>query len=165
MDSPELGTGNTVLKQAHTQEKQTCNCRPKTKCVLNNQCKSGPLVYRATVKSNTQDTHTYVGCTEDFKKRHSNHKQTFKNGSRRNETVLSQHVWNRGLNPNPDISWELIKHAQIYRKGNRFCDLCTTEKILIAKELEKPTCLNKRNDFTNACVHKAKHKLCKIQSK
>ena len=159
------GTENTAQKQAHPQEKQACNCRPQTKCVLNNQCKSGPLVYRATVKSNTQDTHTYVGCTEDFKKRHSNHKQTFKNGSRRNETVLSQHVWNRGLNPNPDISWELIKHAQIYRKGNRFCDLCTTEKILIAKELEKPSCLNKRNDFTNACVHKAKHKLCKIKPK
>ena len=158
-------TGNTIPKQAHPLEKKTCNCRAKAECVVNNQCKSGPLIYRATVKSGTQDTHTYVGCTEDFKQRYSNHKQSFKNGSRRNETVLSQHIWNKGLNPSPEITWEVLKHAQTYRRGNRFCDLCTTEKLLIAKELRHPYCLNKRTDFTNACVHKAKHKLCKIKPK
>ena len=75
--------GNTSPKQIHAQEKKTCNCRVKADCVLNNQCKSGPLIYRATVKSGTQDIHTYVGCTEDFKLRHSNHKQSFKNASKK----------------------------------------------------------------------------------
>ena len=158
-------TENTSAKQTHAQKRATCNCRVKADCVVNNQCKSGPLIYRATVTSGMHTKHTYVGCTEDFKKRHSNHKQSFKNESRKNETVLSQHIWNKGLNPNPNINWEIITHAQTYRRGNRFCDLCTTEKLLIAKELGKTFCLNKRSDFTNACVHKAKHKLCRIKPK
>ena len=69
------------------------------------------------------------------------------------------------MNPNPDITWEIIAHAQLYRRGNRFCDLCTTEKLLIAKELKKASCLNKRTDFTNACVHKRYHKLNNFTTK
>ena len=88
---------------------------------------------------------------------------SFKNSSKKQQTVLSQHIWNKGLEPNPDIKWEIIAHAHTYRKGGRYCDLCTTEKWLIAKNLKDPACLNKRNDYTNKCAHIAKHKLNKIK--
>ena len=156
---------DTVPKQVNAQVEKACNCRSKTDCPLNNQCKSGSLVYRATVKTSAQETHTYIGCSNDFKERWANHKQSFKNISRKNETVLSQHVWNKGLAPKPDITWEIITHAQTYKKGNRFCDLCTTEKLAIAKEIGKLSCLNKRTDFTNKCVHKMRHRLSNIKPK
>ena len=112
-------TDNTVPKHVHTQEnaddttpkeanaqvKNACNCRTKTDCPLKNQCKSGPLVYRATIKTSAQETHTYIGCSNDFKERWANHKQSFKNISRKNETVLSHHVWSKGLAPKPDITF------------------------------------------------------------
>ena len=156
----DRGTDNTTPKQPV----EACNCKPRSKCVVNNQCKSGPVIYKATVAAGTQEEKTYVGCTNDFKHRHSNHKNSFRDISKKHATVLSQHVWNKGLAPNPDITWEIVAHAQEYKKGNRYCDLCITEKLQIAKELKKPTCLNKRTDLTNFCVHKAAHKLSKIKT-
>ena len=163
---------NKILKDANNTEqnsqekaKKACNCRVKTNCVVNNQCQVGPVVYRATIGTNTQDKKTYIGCTENFKARYSNHKASFKHTSKKNDTVLSQHIWNKGLAPDPDISWEIITHAQTYKKGNKYCDLCTTEKVYISKEFRLPTCLNKRTDLTNSCIHKAKHKLSKFMAR
>ena len=157
----KTSTENTTPKQTT----DNCNCKNKSACVLDNQCLTltGPVVYKATVQAGTTEQKTYIGCTEDFKKRYANHKQSFKNSSKKQQTVLSQHIWNKGLEPNPDIKWEIIAHAHTYRKGGRYCDLCTTEKWLIAKNLKDPACLNKRNDYTNKCAHIAKHKLNKIK--
>ena len=153
-------TDNTTPKQPM----DACNCRPRSNCVVDNQCKAGPVIYKATVAAGTQEERTYVGCTIDFKKRHSNHKNSFRDINKKHATVLSQHVWNKGLGPTPDTSWKIVASAQAYSRGSKYCDLCTTEKVHIARELKNPKCLNKRTDLTNACVHKAKFKLSQINT-
>ena len=46
---------------------------------------------------------------------------------------LAKYVWKlkkRGLKPK--IKWAIKSKARIYKKGMRYCDLCLTEKTLIA---------------------------------
>ena len=148
-------------KQATIQAKKPCNCRVKSDCVVANNCQSGPVIYKATINADNT-TKTYIGCTENFKKRYSNHKASFKDSGKKHATVLSKHVWDTKTMPNPNISWEIIQHAQPYRKGNRYCDLCLTEKLHIAKEIKQETCLNKRTDLTNHCIHKLKYRLARF---
>ena len=139
-----------------------CNCR-KEQCPLDGKCQSGPMIYKATIRGGPS-TKVYVGCTENYKKRLGNHKQSFKNNSLRNSTCLSKYVWANGLNPNPDISWELVRHAWPYKPGGRMCDLCLTEKMVILDENKKNKhlCLNQRNESTDRCVHKLKFRLSRL---
>ena len=98
------------------------------------------------------------------KKRLGNHKQSFKNNKLSNSTCLSKYVWANGLNPSPDISWELVRHAWPYKPGGRVCDLCLTEKMVILDENKKNryVCLNQRNESTDRCVHKLKFRLSRL---
>ena len=121
------------------------------------------MVYKATIRGGRSEK-VYIGCTEDFKKRHSNHKMTFKNSSQKYATTLSRYIWGNQLNPNPNITWELVKSAWPYKPGGRMCDLCITEKIAILREnsLDKEKCLNQRNESTDRCVHKLKFRLNRL---
>ena len=140
-------------------DKKHCNCRIKENCVLQNQCKKGPLIYRAKIKNNQGLVHTYIGCTEDFKKRHSNHKASFKNEKLKNVTALSKFVWENDLGPEPCIQWNIEKFATAYQKGSRYCDLCLSEKLIILKESVNDRCLNRRFELNEKCVHKIKYRL------
>ena len=42
-------------------------------------------------------------------------------------------MWDKGLNPEPNIEWSILGHAPAYKPGNKNCDLCLTEKAQIAK--------------------------------
>ena len=70
----------------------------------------------------------YIGSTQDFKERLANHKASFRHEKLKKETVLSQYVWSEGLNPEPEISWTILKKGSIYKKGTRYCDICLSEK-------------------------------------
>ena len=87
-------TGNMKnVIQAHNRKilipknKKPCNCRSKDSCPLQGDCQDS-VVYKATLKHNNQNFE-YIGSSENFKKRYSNHKSSFKNFSNRNATALS----------------------------------------------------------------------------
>ena len=160
---------NTKTLQKHIQQepnketKANCNCRNKNTCPLENECNSGPIVYQATFSDKTETEHIYIGSTQNFKERHANHKASFKDERKKHATTLSTHIWELGLGPDPNIKWSILKRGNIYKKGGRYCDLCLTEKLCIAKALSDPRCINKRTELASRCAHKAKHKLSRLK--
>ena len=149
-------------KNSTSNKTNDCNCREKEKCVLDNKCKKGPVIYRANIKNARGKTFTYIGCTEDFKKRYANHKTSFKNEKLRYATRLSNFVWENNLEPTPEIKWSIEGFATPYRRGGRYCDLCLSEKLTILRELKNEQCLNKRMELNDKCVHILKHRLKNI---
>ena len=125
-------------------------------------CLTKSIVYKATV---VETGKFYIGLTDnEFKKRLANHKHSFTNEKERNSTTLSQHIWDSGLNPEPEIKWQILKKSQPRFPGSQECLLCLEEKNQILKHNRNPNCLNKRSELSNRCVtfHRAKHKLSNI---
>ena len=101
--------------------------------------------------------------------RFSNHKASFKNEEKRNETALSQYVWENGLNRNskneyahPDLKWEILKECQVYIGGQDSCNLCVTEKLYITRNMTNPNNINHRSDLGGKCIHKRRAMLSEV---
>ena len=140
-------------------EEMSCNCRKKEACVLNNNCQSGPIVYQATVFQDSEPPKKYIGSTQNFKERYNSHKTSFREETYQHATTLSKYIWEKKLNPSPNIKWEILQHATTYNPGRRYCDLCLSEKLFISKYLQDPNHLNKRSDLATKCRHRARFKL------
>ena len=104
-----------------------------------------------------------LGVTEDFKPRWQVHKQTFKNSELKKATALSAFVWEKGLDPEPAIEWQVFDRAPSYQPGQKACQLCLTEKLHILKQAKKKNCLNQRCEVVQICRHKASHRLGRVK--
>ena len=142
-----------ITKPNMSQQDQRCNCRNKNSCPIPDKCCSKCLVYKASL-----DNINYIGMTEgEFKTRYYNHTHSFREPSKKNSTTLSQYVWENNLNPQPIITWEIMKLCHTYKPGDKACDLCVTEKLLIMENIRDPKNINKRSDIGNRCVHTRSH--------
>ena len=156
-----------TIMQAHnakitnpTQKVRTkrCNCRNPDKCPLDNDCaEQKDVVYHAQIEEG--DRKQYIGCAQDFKKRYYGHTENFRNEANKASTTLSNHIWEQNLAPEPKIKWSILAKAPSYKKGNRYCDLCLTEKFYILQNIEDNSFLNKRSEMAQKCRHKAKYLL------
>ena len=68
-----------------------------------------------------------------------------------------------GGKPKPDIGWSIIKKCNKYAPGNRFCDLCCSEKLEIMKAGTDQSNIYKRNEIASICVHRNRCKLARIK--
>ena len=153
---------NQKLLSAETAKCETpCNCRNKTLCPVQGNCqKSG--VYKATLHAGSKEM-TYIGCSNNFKKRYNAHKSSFRHEKHQNATTLSTFIWENGLNPNPNITWEILRTAEPYQPGQRYCQLCLSEKVTINSQARNRNCLNKRSEIAQACRHKFRFRLANSQ--
>ena len=150
-------------KNEPKESEQACNCR--NNCILPGKCRSTCVVYKAS----TENIH-YIGSTSnEFKIRFRNHKSSFINEDKRNETALSQYIWTNELNKNeenvivpPNIKWEILKHCSVYNGNSSTCDLCTTEKLHIIKNKSNINNINHRSDLGSKCIHRNRTKLSGI---
>ena len=80
------------------------------------------------------------------------------------ETELFKHLWKLKKNKNIpyNITWSITAHASAYQIGTRKCDLCITEKYIIARA-EQKNLLNKRNEIMGKCRHRNKHLLKNVK--
>ena len=142
-----------------------CNCQKGvTQCPLKGNCREETVVYKAEVKVG-QNTKNYIGMTEgEFKKRYYAHKHSFKNNKKQEETALSQLVWENKLNPEPQISWSILKRAHKMQNGGDRCDLCLTEKLCILKAVDDSQNINRKVEATSLCVHRNKYKLANLKT-
>ena len=143
-------------KFENSEPERTCNC-PKTKiCPLQGKCLLDNIVYQAKVKSETTEE-TYIGlASTTFKSRLGNHRKAFKNDKYRCDTTPSSHIWDiKDRGEDFDIEWRLVGRAQPFSPVSGVCNLCTLEKYHILFTPEQAT-LNKREEFTNFCLHKRK---------
>ena len=144
---------------------KTCSCSRSNPCPLDSQCLTSCIVYKATVSVPTapaEPTMVYYGLTEwDFKTRYNNHKSSFRHATKRHATELSKHMWalqDKGLTG--EIVWEIAKRSTPYKCGTRRCDLCLSEKLLIATA-HPSNFLNKRSELILSCRHKSKFRCYK----
>ena len=136
---------------------RTCNCRRAGECPLNGKCLTECIVYKATVSVPTRPARVYYGLTEGpFKTRFTNHKASFRSEHHRKETELSKYMWElKDCGLEGQVKWEIAKRAAPYKCGARRCDLCLTEKMVIAAA-DPTITLNKRSELVSTCRHRAK---------
>ena len=159
MESIITKHNNKILNKKTESHERSCNCRDKANCPMNGNCLKKCLVYKAQVSS-IVETKYYLGTAEDtFKTRYNNHKKSFKHRMYEKETELSKYIWSlKDKNINFTIKWNVEARAIPYTCGSKRCDLCLTEKLLIAKADPK-TLLNKRSEIISKCRHRNKFTL------
>ena len=80
------------------------------------------------------------------------HEKSFSHERYKNETTLSNFVWESKVDPT-NIEWKLLKKCKTYAPGRKTCDLCLTEKVNVILSLRNTMCLNRRTDLGNKCPH------------
>ena len=148
-----------LLTPNQNQLTRTCSCQSEASCPLNGECLKRCLVYNAKVESVSATTN-YIGATEGpFKGRLASHNLSFRDRDYENETMLSRYIWAlNDKNETYTVTWSILENASPYMCGTRKCDLCITEKLLIAKA-EPGTILNKRSELVAKCRHRNKFTL------
>ena len=149
------------FKILNGKEKQTrmCNCRNPNECPLSGQCLSESVVYRADVKTDGSDK-IYVGLTErPFKSRYADHTNSFDKRKYMSKTELSKCIWTlKDKEVDFDIKWDIIVKSAPYICGSRKCDLCLSEKLIIARA-DPGKLLNSRAEIISKCRHQNKFTL------
>ena len=132
-----------------------CNCpkSKKTQCPLQQQCLAQNIIYKATVRTST-DEKEYVGSTgRTFKKRFSEHSHALRHRGSQQTTTLSKYVWKaRDEGKDPVVTWSLVHKIPLPRGPQRVCTTCNLEKMEIAAA-DRRRSLNKRSELTGKCVH------------
>ena len=114
------------------------------------------MVYKAEVSTNTTYKEYYGASEGEFKSRYNNHIQSFRNISHINDTELSKYLWTLKVNGTDyHLKWSIKSYASQYKCGTRRCDLCLTEKIIIALADPK-VLLNRRTELISKFPHRSK---------
>ena len=83
-----------VLKQHQDDSTDQDSATCKANCPLSGKCQIKSIVDQANVLSEYGASFSYIGLTDNaFKKRWSNHCQSFKNKAHKTSTELSKLIW------------------------------------------------------------------------
>ena len=142
-----------ILNTSKSQATRTCNCPVKSNCPLQENCLKKCIIYKATVTSENSKKIYYGQSEPEFKSRLANHTKSFKYRSYEKDTELSKYIWSLKDREKPyDIAWSIAATASQYKCGTRKCDLCITEKYMIAMA-EPETLLNSKSELISKCRH------------
>ena len=124
---------NNILSLSPNSEECSCNCRNKDNCPLAGSCLKTYIVYRANVIKQNK-THIYYGASDgEFKYQYNNYTNSLRNQDYENKTELSKHIRQTKCNGIEfSLKWSIAAYATPYRCGTRRCELCLTEKYIIA---------------------------------
>ena len=77
----------------------------------------------------------------------------------RSKTTLSEYIWKlKDEKREYDVKWSIARKAAPYKCGTRKCDICLTEKAVIALA-DPETLLNKKAEIVTTCRHRTKFRL------
>ena len=98
------------------------------------RCDPTNVIYQADVHTVNGENRkmSYYGLTEnEFKKRCSAHRSSFRNIPKRH-TTLSSYIWKLKDKKTPYVvDWSIKARGHPFSSGGRACDLCLTEKLVI----------------------------------
>ena len=136
-----------------------CNCQVRGNCPLNGACQFKCVVYKAQVTIPNEER-LYYGISEGYiKPRISKHNTSFNHRQYEHETTLSTYIWSLKDSGTPyTIKWSIAVKAKKLKCSATRCDLCLTEKMLIARS-DHPGLLNLRSELLNKCRHRNKYLL------
>ena len=155
-----------ILNPQKENEALECNCR--LKCPIPGKCRITTVVYKAEINNAI-----YVGMTQtEVRSRIRRHRHSFKSEYKQHETTLSNYIWSKRLNRNddgeitePEIEWDILKKCNLYKPGQKNCDLCLSEKMYIILNQKSPKCINKKSDISNKCSHTKAYFYSEIKDK
>ena len=141
----------------------SCHLKDKPNCPLQGNCLVKSVVYKAEVTAPGTVKKSYYGLTErTFKERYYQHTSSLRHEKNKNATELSKYWWElKNLNLNPKVTWSIEARAFTYRGGATHCDLCLTEKTVIALANPNST-LNSRTEMMGKCLHRRKFTLITV---
>ena len=140
---------NATIFGTSATPKRLCNYRNKDTCPLDGCCLKQCFIYKTEVHVDN-DYKIYYGIVEgDFKLRYNNHTNSLRNRYYEHATELSKYMWKLKTFI---LKWSIAAYASPYRCGTRRCDLCITEKYIIARADQKHL-LNKHTEFISKCRH------------
>ena len=91
------------------------------------------MVYKGEVTTNTTYNECYGTSEEGLKSRYNNHTQSLRRTSQINDTELSKYLWTLKVNGTDYHLKQSIKsYTSRYQCGTGRCDLCLTEKMILA---------------------------------
>ena len=158
---------NNKLTNTKVRQQLACNCRVKSDCPLNGDCRKESIVYKCTACTIRQLKKVYLGLTEgEFKTRYYKHSKSFRTKSYPNSTTLSSYVWEvkTDQNETPNLNWEIVRSVPAYSNITKRCMLCLYEKLLIATYPNQEELLNKRSELVSKCRHENKFLLKNFKS-
>ena len=146
-------TKNTTQNRTTTNnESHTCNCQRPDECPIPGNCLAKSVVCQVEVTTNDNgETKNYLGITANHFKQRYHEKYA-------NDTELSLKLKLKMGKPDYRIKWSIIKHIAAYKPGQKRCNLCLEEKLLLMKAKKKHF-LNRRTEFFAKCRHVTKHQL------
>ena len=149
--------------QEETPDNRSCNCMRPSECPLSGNCLVKNIIYKATISSpGTTNKHYYGASATTFKLRYTDHKSSFNHEKYKNKSQLSKYIWYlKSKKKTFNIVWSIYRKAKPCIKGSNYCDLCTTEKLVIAKS-DSRFCLNKKSEIVSTCRHKKKFYLSSV---
>ena len=93
----------------------------------------------------------------------NNHTKSFRDVEYKSSTELSKYIWS--LNGRPyTIKWSIAARSSPYRCGSRSCSLCLMEKLMILKDSDPDSLLNKRDELISKCRHRNKYCLKNLKT-
>ena len=154
---------NKKILLKEIQETLECNCRTKTDCPLNGDCRKESIIYKCTATTCNLEK-LYLGLTEgEFKKqRYYDHVKSFKNEFYANSTTLSSYVWEMKKRKNvaPALTWEVKTYSNLTKR----CSLCLHEKLAIITYPYPDELLNRQSELVTKCRHENKFLLKNFNS-
>ena len=97
----------------------------------------------------------YGTCVGELKTRFYNHTKSCRD--RGNKTELSKCIWQlKDKSKSYNIHWNISMYATSYKRGTRSCNLCLTEKYVIACA-DQEHLLNKRTEIISKFGHRNKY--------
>ena len=157
-----------VLNKENEPEIEIVNGVPKPCCddppncpLMTERCDQTNVIYQADVYAENR-VMSYYGLTEnEFKKRCSVHKTSFRN-IKYNHTTLSSYIWKlKDRKSSWYVNWSIKARGHAFSSGGRACDLCLSEKLAILTA-DPYTMLNKRDELLETCRHRRKHLLVSL---
>ena len=158
---------NKKILLKEIQEALECNCRVKTDCPLNGDCRKESIIYKCTATTCNLEK-LYLGLTEgEFKKqRYYDHVKSFKNEFYANNTTLSSYVWKMKKRKNvaPARTCEVLRTVKSYSNITKRCSSCLHKKLVIITYPYPDELLNRQSELVTKSRHENKFLLKNFNS-
>ena len=106
-----IKTHNKKVTNEKITPRNQCNCKSRNDFPLDGNCRTSDIIYKCIASTSVNPDKIYLGIAEkNFKKRYYNHKTSFKNREKANDTNLSKHVWKvkDKYKETPSLKWSSL---------------------------------------------------------
>ena len=162
-----IKTHNKKVTNEKITPRDQCNCKNRNDCPLDGNCQTSDIIYKCIASTTVNPDKIYLGTAEgNFKKRYYNHKTSFKNREKANDTTLSKYVWEvkDKYKETPSLKWSIVKSVPGYSNITKKCLLCLYEKLEIINYPNQEELLNKWSELISKCCHVNKYLLSNYKS-